>query len=59
VQLKVFNMIGQEMATLVNGTIDAGHHVVTFDARNLASGLYIYRIIAGEFTSVKKMVLVK
>jgi len=59
VQLKVFNMIGQEVATLVNGTMDAGYHVVTFDARNLASGLYIYRIIAGEFTSVRKAVLLK
>jgi len=59
VELKVFNVLGQEVATLVHETLGAGSHVVTFDAKNLASGLYFYRITAGQFTSVKKMMLLK
>ncbi len=59
VQLKVYNTLGQLVATLVNGNLSAGSHSVTFDARNLASGLYIYRLSAGNFTSVKKMMLLK
>ncbi len=59
VELKIFNVLGQEVATLVHATLNAGRHAVSFDARNLATGLYIYRITAGEFTSVKKMLLVK
>ncbi len=59
VQLKVYNTLGQLVATLVNGALPAGLHSVTFDARNLASGMYIYRLSAGNFTSVKKMMLLK
>jgi hypothetical protein len=59
VQLKVYNTLGQLVTTLVNGNLSAGLHSVTFDARNLASGLYIYRLSAGNFTSVKKMMLLK
>jgi len=59
VQLKVYNTLGQLVATLVNGNLSAGNHSVTFDARNLASGMYIYRLSAGNFTSVKKMMLLK
>ena len=59
VQLKVYNTLGQLVTTLVNGNLSAGSHSVTFDARNLASGLYIYRLSAGNFTSVKKMLLLK
>ena len=59
VQLKVYNTLGQLVATLVNGSLTAGVHSVTFDARSLASGLYIYRLTAGNFTSVKKMMLLK
>ena len=59
VQLKVYNTLGQVVATLVNGSLPASVHSVTFDARNLASGLYIYRLSAGNFTSVKKMMLLK
>ncbi len=59
VELKVFNILGQEVATLVHETLGQGNHIVTFDAKNLASGLYFYRITAGTFTSVKKMMLVK
>jgi len=59
VQLKVYNTLGQLVTTLVNGNLSAGFHSVTFDARNLASGLYIYRLTAGNFTNVKKMLLLK
>jgi hypothetical protein len=59
VDLKVFNALGQEVATLAHGMVAAGQHSVQFSARNLASGVYFYRINAGEFSSVKKMLLVK
>jgi hypothetical protein len=55
----VFNMLGQEVATLTEGVQTAGIHTVEFDAHNLASGLYFYRITAGDFVSVKKMMLLK
>lgn len=59
VTLKVYNIIGQEVATLVNGLMNTGSHVVTFNATNLASGVYFYRLKAGDFTDVKKMLLLK
>jgi hypothetical protein len=59
VEMKVYNLVGQEVATLINEVQKAGAHFVKFNATNLASGMYFYRISAGDFTSVKKMVLVK
>jgi hypothetical protein len=59
VQLRVYNMLGQEVATLVNGTVAAGSHTASFDGSHLASGIYIYRLVAGSFASTMKMVLVK
>lgn len=59
VTLKVYDVLGKEIATLINTSQDAGKHNVTFDASNLASGLYIYTINAGNFTSSKKMMLLK
>ena len=59
VRLTVFNMLGQEVASLVKGTMAAGNHKVEFDASKLNSGMYIYRIEAGNFVSVKKMLLMK
>jgi hypothetical protein len=59
VDLKVFNILGQEVATLVHGNLTSGPHAVTFNAKNLASGMYIYRITAGDYTSVKRMMLLK
>ena len=59
VSLKVFNTLGQEVTTLVSGAMAAGQHVVSFDARNLASGVYFYRLTAGSYSATMKMMLVK
>ena len=59
VSLKVYNMIGQEVASLINGRLNSGVQAVQFDASNLASGMYIYRLQAGNFSRTKKMVLIK
>jgi hypothetical protein len=59
VKLSVYSVSGQEVATLVNGWRDAGIHEVTFDASNLASGLYVYQLTAGEFHATGKLVLMK
>ena len=59
VTLTVFNALGQRVATLVNGEVEAGYHEVTFNASTLASGVYFYRIQAGNFNRVKKLVLLK
>ncbi len=59
VQLRVYNMLGQEVATLVNGTVTAGVHTVKFDGSRLSSGIYIYRLTAGSYVSTMKMVLLK
>lgn len=59
VTLKVYNMLGQEVATVVNQVQDAGSHTVNFNASNLASGMYLYKIQAGAFSEVKKMMLLK
>ncbi|MCB9088156.1 MAG: T9SS type A sorting domain-containing protein [Calditrichae bacterium] len=59
VTAKVFNLLGQEVATLFEGRLQAGEHELTFDAAKLSSGVYIYRIQAGDKVSMKRMVLLK
>ena len=59
VQLKVYDILGREVATLVNEEKTAGNYKVTFDAQNLASGIYFYRLKAGNYISVKKMILLR
>lgn len=59
VQLSVYNTIGQRVAVLVDETQQSGQHEVTFDAGNLASGVYFYRIEAGEFNQTLQMTLIK
>ena len=59
VTLKIYDILGREVSTLVNQQQIAGHYTVNFDASRLASGVYFYRIQSGSFVSVKKMVLLK
>ena len=59
VKLKVYDILGKEMVTLVNGQKEAGNYSVRFDAAGLPSGAYFYRIEAGAFVSVKRMLLIK
>jgi hypothetical protein len=57
VTLSVINTLGQEVANLVNGEYEAGFHETTFDASGLSSGVYFYRIQAGEFVATKRLLL--
>jgi hypothetical protein len=59
VSLKVYDVLGREVATLVNDNLQPGNYEVTFDATGLPSGVYYYRLTAGGFTRVRKMVLVR
>lgn len=59
VTLKVYNILGEEVANVVNQVMPAGYHTVVFDGSKLASGIYIYRIEAGNFVQVKKMMMLK
>ncbi|MEP1304991.1 MAG: T9SS type A sorting domain-containing protein [Balneola sp.] len=59
VTLTIYNMLGQKVNTLVSTKLNAGIHTYSFDASNLSSGMYIYRIEAGSFSSIKKMLLIK
>jgi hypothetical protein len=59
VTLTVYNVLGQQVATLVNGALNAGTHSVAFNASRLASGVYIYELRAGSFVQQKRMMLVK
>ncbi|REL38127.1 T9SS C-terminal target domain-containing protein [Rhodohalobacter sp. SW132] len=59
ITLKVFDMTGREVATLTNGIQTAGDHRISFDATNLSSGIYIYRLQAGDRVLTRKMTLIK
>ncbi len=59
VRLEVFDMLGRRVAVLVDGLIEAGTHEIPFDASNLASGVYLYRLTAGQVVQTRQMVLVK
>ncbi|MCB0744187.1 MAG: T9SS type A sorting domain-containing protein [Ignavibacteriae bacterium] len=67
VRLNVFNVLGEEVAELVNNNLQAGFHSVQFDARSLNSGIYFYKIEAGDpsagsghgFVQIRKMMLLK
>jgi hypothetical protein len=59
VELSVYTMLGQKVAILVKTYMPAGYHQVALDAQHLASGIYIYKLQAGTFTAVKKMILAK
>jgi hypothetical protein len=59
VTLKVYSLIGEEVATLVNEVQSPGYHSVKFDASNLSSGVYVYRLLMGKETDVKSMLFMK
>jgi photosystem II stability/assembly factor-like uncharacterized protein len=59
VNIAVYNVLGEKVADLVNTFQKTGNHEINFDATELASGLYLYRMDAGQFVSVKKMLLLK
>jgi len=59
VTLKVYDLLGREVATLVDGLQTAGSRSVSFNAGNLSSGMYYYRIEAGRFTDTKKLLVMK
>ena len=59
VQLDVYNTLGQKVLTLVNDRMESGYHSINLDATRLASGVYLYRLIAGNTVFTKKMTLIK
>lgn len=59
VSMKIFNLLGMEVATLVNGMQDGGNHRVAWNASGVTSGVYLYTLKAGEFTHTRSMVLLR
>jgi len=59
VKLMVFDILGKEVSTLVNGDIEQGEHSIVFNAQNLPSGVYLYKLTAGDFVQTRKMLLLK
>ncbi|MCB0746449.1 MAG: CotH kinase family protein [Ignavibacteriae bacterium] len=59
ITLKVYNLLGEEVRTLFEGVKQAGSYITTFDAANLSSGVYYYRLVAGEYSNTKKFILLK
>ncbi len=59
VTLKIYDILGSEIATLVNEDQEAGYKEVKFNATNLASGMYIYRLAANKYVCTKKMMVLK
>jgi hypothetical protein len=59
VSIEIYNAVGQKVETLYKGHKKAGYHEIDFNAANLSSGIYFYRVQAGKFNCVKKMMLIK
>ena len=59
VTITVYNVLGQKIATLINDKVKAGHYTSAFDGSDLASGIYLYRMVTDQFSDTKKMVLLK
>ena len=57
--IRLYDLLGREVAVILNEVRNAGYHTVVFDASNLSSGIYFYKLVSGKFTSIKKMALVK
>jgi hypothetical protein len=59
VTLKVYDILGREVATLIDGFESAGYKTASFDGSSLPSGVYYYRMMAGKFVQMKKMILIR
>jgi len=59
VSLRIYDVLGKEVTTLVNEKLSPGKYKVEFDGSGLTSGVYFYRLTAGEFTETKRMLLIK
>lgn len=59
VSLKIYDILGNEVATYVDGFLNAGNYSVEFDGSNLSSGIYFYKLVSGEYTQTRKMNLIK
>ena len=59
VEITIYNMLGQKVTSLVNERFTAGNHLATWDASSMASGMYIYRLKAGNVVKTKKLMLIK
>jgi hypothetical protein len=57
--LKVYDILGREVSTLVSQKLNVGNHICTFNGSNLASGIYYYQLIAGDYSEVRKMMLLR
>jgi len=59
VKLEIYNLLGQKVATLVDKHQEAGQKRVHWEAKDFSSGIYFYKLTAGDFTATKKMVLIR
>ncbi len=59
VTLEIYNSLGQKVATLINNEMNSGSHKITFNASDLSSGIYYYKMQAGQFQSARKMLLLQ
>jgi hypothetical protein len=59
VELSVYNVLGEKVATVISERMNPGNHFYQFDGKNLASGVYYYQLVAGDYQEVKKMILLK
>jgi flagellar hook assembly protein FlgD len=59
VELNIYNNLGQKIVTLISERQSAGDHMVEWNASQLASGVYYYKLSAGNFTNIKKMILLR
>jgi hypothetical protein len=57
--LKIYNILGIEVAEPLNKLLKAGSHTITFNASNLSTGVYFYKIITGDYSDIKQMMFVK
>jgi hypothetical protein len=59
VKIEIYNTLGQRILTLLDKPMTTGLHEIEFNAQNLSNGVYFYRVQAGEFQDVKKMILLR